>query len=220
MNKETFEAYLTLENIVALMTNINFRLKEKEIKEKYEQELIDKSSNFKQAISKYKEKLCLLRNERQELYMQIINIDSLPNKSTDMINKRNTLYDEYKDMTRILYDQTMDYNKMVNGFNRLNGEITKSTIEMNKKNIELDERIELCRTIYNYCEEKNEHNDIIGIIKKMDENNISNPKNETKKEETQSKKSNLFNSYYGSYGSKGNELSFKDEQKAELKHRK
>lgn len=184
MNKEAFEAYLKLENIAELMTNINYRYKEQETIEKYQNELVIKMREFKEILRIQKNSLDSLRERRQVLYMQITNIDSLSDKTSTLIQKRNLLYDEYKKYTRDLYDNTQSYNKLAESFNKMNSELKQTKLDLVPKKEELNERVELGRYIYDYCFKETKYNNIYETMKKMDENGIFSKQNTEIIEET------------------------------------
>lgn len=184
MNKEAFEAYLKLENIAELMTNINYRYKEQETIEKYQDELVIKMREFKEILRVQKNNLDALRERKQVIYMQITNIDSLSDKTSTLIQKRNLLYDEYKKYTRDLYDNTQSYNKLAESFNKMNSELKQTKLDLVPKKEELKERIELGRYIYDYCFKETKYNNIYETMKKMDENGIFSKQNTEIIEET------------------------------------
>lgn len=223
MNKEAFEAYLKLENIAELMTNINYRYKEQETIEKYQDELVIKMREFKEILRVQKNNLDALRERRQVLYMQITNIDSLSDKTSTLIQKRNLLYDEYKKYTRDLYDNTQSYNKLAESFNKMNSELKQTKLDLVPKKEELNERVELGRYIYDYCFKETKYNNIYETMKKMDENGIffKKKQNNVVKKENNNEKMNIIkekklNSFYNSFGVEGNDLILNKEQKSEI----
>lgn len=184
MNKETFEAYLNLESIVELMTNINYRHKEKKVIEKYKKELILKMNDFKERLKSFKDNLLVIQQRRQQLYIQITNIDSLYEKNDSLIQKRNLLYDEYRECTRELYDSTQNYNKIAETFNKMNSELNQTKLDIVTRNDDLNERIELGKYIYDYCTTNRKFLAIRNTMKKMDENGIFSKQNTEIIEET------------------------------------
>ena len=171
MDKEKFESYLTLENIVALMTQINYRYHEKESIINYRDQLatkLDEISNF------LKDKKIQLIEKKNEIDKTTDSLDVLETLTDNYLleNSKKNLIKKYKEDTKKLYEFTQEYNSVASSFNKMNGELKNLNESLRKKSTEFREIINSVQDLYRYIFNNEKYNNLIQTMENMDENNL------------------------------------------------